>query len=73
MALQRHLKLLNTIPVDVEGVPVTIRVAGAATSFAHETTPDASTFFEALSSDLSEIVNRTKKEYNEVHLIDPVK
>lgn len=62
LALQRHLKLLNGKPVDVEGVPVTVRVVGAMTNIDPDRTPNAEAFFEALSSDLSEVVNRIKEK-----------
>ncbi|OQX65529.1 MAG: hypothetical protein B5M55_03730 [Desulfococcus sp. 4484_242] len=60
LALKRHLRLLNTEPLEIKGVPVTMQVAGAATNFDSEKTPDAQSFIETLTSDLSEMVVRIK-------------
>ncbi len=60
LALKRHLKLLNTEPVIVAGIPVKVRVAGAITDFHPKRTPDAEAFFAAIDTDLSEMVNRIK-------------
>lgn len=60
LALKRHLKLLNTKPIDIEGVQVTVRVAAADTNFEPKRTPDAKAFYKALSMDLTEMINRIK-------------
>ncbi len=59
-ALKRHLKLLNTEPVEVEGIPVAVQVAGVITNFDSDQMSDATAFVEALNSDLSEMVARIK-------------
>jgi hypothetical protein len=59
-ALRRHLRLLNTQPVEVHGIPVSLRVAGAATNFNKQRTPNAKIFYETLISDLTEMVSRIK-------------
>ncbi len=60
LALKRHLRLLNTQPVQINHTPVFIRVAGAITNFSPDRTPDAAKFLDVLSSDLLEMVNRIK-------------
>jgi hypothetical protein len=55
LALERHIKLLNSVAVDVQGVPLAVKVAGVATSFDAKRTPDAKAFFQALSEDLAEL------------------
>jgi len=59
-ALRRHLRLLNTRPVKVHGIPVSLKVAGVATNFNKERMPNAKIFYETLISDLKEMVNRFK-------------
>ncbi len=60
LALNRHLRLLNTKPVEVMGHPVTIRVAGAITNFDVKRTPDSKAFYQAMNTDLTEMVQRIK-------------
>jgi len=60
LALKRHLRLLNTEPVEVKGIPVAVQVAGVITNFDPDQTSDATAFVEALNADLSEMVARIK-------------
>lgn len=60
LALRRLLRLLNTTPYDFQEIPVTIQVAGVATNFDDKRTTTADDFYEILSADLSEMVNRIK-------------
>ena len=60
--LDRHIKLLNSVAVEVEGVPLAVKVAGVATGFDPERTPDANAFFRALSADLAELRETLKKK-----------
>ncbi len=60
LALRRLLKLLNTAPYNFQEIPVTIQVAGVATNFDDKRTPTADDFYDILSADLSEMVNRIK-------------
>ena len=62
LALERHIKLLNSVAVDVQGVPLVIKVAGVTTSFDPERTPDANAFFQALSADLAELRETLRKK-----------
>jgi hypothetical protein len=59
-ALRRHLRLLNTQPVEVHGIPLSLRVAGVATNFNKDRMPNAKIFYATLISDLTEMVNRIK-------------
>jgi hypothetical protein len=59
-ALRRHLRLLNTQPVEVHGIPVSLRVAGVATNFNKDRMPNAKIFYATLIYDLTEMVNRIK-------------
>jgi hypothetical protein len=52
--------LLNTRPVEVDGIPITVRVAGAVTNYDRKRTPNAEAFLQALSSDLTDMVHRIK-------------
>ena len=62
LALERHTKLLNAVTVEVKGVRMSIKVAGVATSFEAERTPDAEAFFQVLSADLADLRERFKKQ-----------
>ncbi len=62
LALERHVKLLNSLTVEVKGVPMAVKVAGVATSFDAERTPDAKAFFQAMSSDLAELKEELRKK-----------
>lgn len=62
LALERHVKLLNSLEVEVKGVPLAVKVVGVATSFDAERTPDANAFFRALSADLTELRETLKKK-----------
>ena len=60
IALKRHLRFINTKPFDINGIEVSVQVAGVVTNFNSKRTPDTATFLEILSSDLSEMINRIK-------------
>jgi GGDEF domain-containing protein len=62
LALERHIKLLNSLTVEVRGVPMAVKVVGVTTSFDAERTPDAKAFFQALSADLAELRETLKKK-----------
>jgi GGDEF domain-containing protein len=62
LALERHVKLLNSVAVEVQGVPLAVKVAGVATTFDAERTPDAKAFFQALSADLAELRETLRKK-----------
>jgi len=60
IALRRHLRLLNTAPIEVNGIPLTVKIAGVTIVFEPDYMPDAKTFLETLSTELSEMVARIK-------------
>lgn len=60
LALKRHLRLINTIPFDINGIQAAVQVAGVATNFDTKRTPDTSAFLEIMSTDLSDMINRIK-------------
>ncbi len=62
LALERHVKLLNSVAVEVKGIPLSVKVAGVATSFDPERTPDAKAFFRTLSADLAELRETLRKK-----------
>jgi chorismate mutase len=62
LALERHVKLLNSVAIEVKGVPLAVKVAGVATSFDAERTPDAKAFFQAMSADLTELRETLRKK-----------
>lgn len=60
MALRRSMRLLHAKPIEVGGVAVTVKIAGAVTSFDADRMPDAKTFVKALSNELMEMTIRIK-------------
>ena len=44
LALRRHLKRFNTETVEVQGIPIALQVAGVATNFDPDQTPNAAAF-----------------------------
>ena len=59
-ALKRCLKRLHTSPVDVDGIPLEIRVAGVAIGYDVIHTPDAGSFVQKLASELAQMERRIK-------------
>jgi GGDEF domain-containing protein len=59
-ALERVMNLLHSQPLNVQGVPVYLRVAGVAAAFDPERTPDTGTFAKQLSNELTDMVARVK-------------
>jgi GGDEF domain-containing protein len=60
LALRRHLRLINKEPFDINGILVTVQVAGVVTNFDTKRTPNTDAFLTSLSNELSEMVNRIK-------------
>jgi hypothetical protein len=60
LALRRTLKLLHGDPIEVDGIPLTTKIAGVATSFDAERMPDVSAFVKAMSNELTDMVVRVK-------------
>ena len=59
-ALARVLRVLHSMPLQVNGVPVNLRVAGVADGFDPEQTPTAQVFTKQLAQKLSDMVARLK-------------
>ena len=59
-ALNRVMNLLHSQTLNVQGVPVYLRVAGVASAFDPEKTPDTRTFAKQLSNQLMDMVARVK-------------
>ena len=59
-ALDRVMNLLHSKPLNVQGVPVYLRVAGVASAFDPEKTPDTGAFAKQLSNQLMDMVARVK-------------
>jgi hypothetical protein len=60
LALRRSMKLLHAKPIEVDGIPVAVKLAGVATSFDADQMPDAKAFVKALSTELMEMTVRIK-------------
>jgi hypothetical protein len=60
LALRRTLKLLHGDPIEVDGIPLTTKIAGVATSFDAERMPDVGAFLKAMSNELTDMVVRIK-------------
>lgn len=59
-ALDRMMNLLHSQPLNVHGVPVYLRVAGVASAYNPERTPDTGAFAKQLSNQLMDMVARVK-------------
>lgn len=59
-ALDRVMNLLHSQPLNVQGVPVYLRVAGVASTFDPEKTPNTGAFAKQLSNQLMDMVARVK-------------
>jgi hypothetical protein len=59
-ALDRVMNLLHSQPLDVQGVPVYLRVAGVVSDFDPDKTPDTGAFAKHLSNQLMDMVARVK-------------
>ena len=60
LALRRSMKLLQAKPIEVDGIPINVKIAGVATSFDADQMPDAKAFVKALSNELMEMTIRIK-------------
>ena len=59
-ALRRCLKVLNSEPVIVDGVPVSPRITGIAQGFDPDMTPDVTAFVRAALHELEHMISRVK-------------
>jgi hypothetical protein len=60
LAFKRHLRLINTSPFNINGIPVAVQVAGSVVNFDAKRTPNTSVFLQILFDDLSVMINRIK-------------
>ncbi len=60
LALRRTMRLLHGDPIEVDGIPLTVKIAGVSTTFDAERMTDGSVFMQAMSNELTEMVIRVK-------------
>jgi len=60
LAFKRHLRFINMRPFDINGVSVSVQVAGSVANFDAKRTPNTSVFLRILFDDLSVMINRIK-------------
>ncbi len=60
LALRRTMRLLHSDPIEVGGIPLTVKIAGVSTTFDADRMTDGSVFMQAMSNELTEMVVRVK-------------
>jgi hypothetical protein len=60
LVLRRCLKVLRTEPVLVDGIPLTLKIAGVAYGFDLSMKPDVDAFVRAMLNELEHMVSRVK-------------
>ena len=60
LALRRTMRLLHGDPIEVDGIPLTVKIAGVSTTFDAERMTDGKAFMQAMSNELTEMVVRVK-------------
>jgi len=60
LALRRIMRLLHGDPIEVDGIPLTVKIAGVSTTFDPERMTDGKAFMQAMSNELTEMVVRVK-------------
>ena len=60
LALRRTMRLLHGDPIEVDGIPLTVKIAGVSTTFDPERMTDGKAFMQAMSNELTEMVVRVK-------------
>ena len=60
LALRRTMRLLHGDPIEIDGIPLTVKIAGVSTTFNAERMTDGKAFMQAMSNDLTEMVARVK-------------
>ncbi|MFH1293744.1 MAG: hypothetical protein ABIJ44_06385 [Pseudomonadota bacterium] len=60
LALRRTMRLLHGDPIEVDGIPLAVKIAGVSTTFDPERMTDGSAFMQAMSNELTEMVVRVK-------------
>jgi hypothetical protein len=60
LALRRTMRLLHGDPIEVDGIPLTVKIAGVSTTFDSERMTDGKAFMQAMANDLMEMIARVK-------------
>ena len=60
LALRRTMRLLHGDPIEVDGIPLTVKIVGVSTTFDTERMADGKAFMQAMSNELTEMVIRVK-------------
>ncbi|UCF85143.1 MAG: hypothetical protein JSV50_05775 [Desulfobacteraceae bacterium] len=60
LALRRTLKLLHGNPIEADGIPLTVKIAGVSTGFDADKMTSVSAFVKAMSNELTDMVVRIK-------------
>ena len=60
LVLRKNLKALHSGPIEVNGYPIGIKIAGVAVEFNAMETPDMKKFMKALSASLTDQASRVK-------------
>ena len=60
LALRRTVRLLHGDPIEVDGIPLTVKIVGVSTTFDAERMTDGKAFMQAMSNELTEMVIRVK-------------
>ena len=60
LALRRTIRLLHGDPIEVDGIPLTVKIVGVSTTFDAERITDGKAFMQAMSNELTEMVIRVK-------------
>jgi GGDEF domain-containing protein len=59
-ALRRSMKALHAEPIEVNGIPVALKMAGVATAFDTDRKPDEEAFIQTMSNELTDMIVRVK-------------
>ena len=60
LALRRTMKLLHSDPIEVDGILLTVKIAGVSTTFDADKMLNAGAFLKIMSNDLTDMVVRVK-------------
>ena len=60
LALRRTMRLLHGDSIEVDGIPLTVKIVGVSTTFDTERMADGKAFMQAMSNELTEMVIRVK-------------
>jgi hypothetical protein len=60
LALRRTMRILHSDPIEVNGIPLAVKIAGVSTTFDPERMTDGKAFIQAMSNELTEMIVRVK-------------